>query len=164
MECDLHNEPAHSSSLLAKSHEPRTDLYSDLIGKQFAYGGRGPFEYDCYGLCIEIYRRMEIELPEFGSSPSSSWIHRHILEAQPLFDELKKPEPFCLVTFKTRPPYTSHIGVVLEHANQFIHIQQKSCVVIERLDALMWKNRITGFYSYRLSSPNDSIGDPGTGV
>jgi len=123
--------------------------YSDLIGKPFSYGGRGPFEYDCYGLAMEMYRRMGIDLPDYGSSPSASWIHGKIMEKKPLFDELQGPEPFCLVTFTHRPPFTSHIGVVLENSNSFINIRAKTCVVIERLDSMFWKNRITGFYKPR---------------
>lgn len=119
---------------------------TDLLGKEFKYGGRGPEAYDCYGLCIEVYRRRGKALPDFGSSPSASWQHRMIDEGKKLFIELKHPAPFCLVTFMLRPPYTTHIGVVLEDCCRFIHIQQKLQVVIERLDGQLWKNRITGYY------------------
>lgn len=33
-----------------------------LLGAKFVWGGRGPNEFDCWGLVIEIYRRMGIEL------------------------------------------------------------------------------------------------------
>ncbi len=123
-----------------------TPNLSDLLGKSFNYGGRGPFEYDCYGLAMEIYKRRGIDLPDFGSSPSASWIHRMISEGKKLFIELKAPEPFCLVTFAIRPPYTTHIGVVLKDGYRFIHIMTKSQVTIERLDGLQWKKKITGYF------------------
>lgn len=48
-----------------------------------------------------------------------------------------------------RPPYTSHIGVVLENKYEFIHIMNRSRVTIERLDGLLWKRRVTGYYKPR---------------
>jgi cell wall-associated NlpC family hydrolase len=135
---------------------PSPLVLADLIGKSFQYGGRGPFEYDCYGLVMEIYKRRGMELPDFGSSPSASWIHRVIMEQTQCgvrnaecgvkFIQITNPEPFCLVTFMIRPPYTSHVGVVLENGYQFIHIMAKLEVTIERLDGMQWKRRITGFF------------------
>ncbi len=98
----------------------------DLLGKSFQYGGRGPLEYDCYGLVMEIYKRRGVSLPDFGSSPSASWIHR--------------------------PPFTTHIGVVLEDGYRFIHIMTKTEVTIERLDSLLWKRRITGFFKPQMNT------------
>ncbi len=140
--------------------QARSVSYADLIGKGFKYGGRGPLEYDCYGLAMEIYRRLGIELPEFGSAIQVHVIHRMIDEAahskldtqhSKLFEELSAPEPFCLVTFMIRPPYTSHIGVVLEDNVHFMHIVRKTKVTIERLDNQLWKRRITGFFKLQLS-------------
>lgn len=119
--------------------------YIDLIGKPFRYGARGPEFYDCYGLCMEVYRRRGAELPDFGSSPSSSLIHRMILDNRRLFLELAAPEPWCLVTFMVRPPYTSHIGVVLEDGARFLHILRSTRVCIERLDSQLWGRRITSY-------------------
>lgn len=34
----------------------------DLLGKPYMEGGRGPDSYDCYGVVIEVARRMGIEL------------------------------------------------------------------------------------------------------
>jgi cell wall-associated NlpC family hydrolase len=124
----------------------KTSDLTDLIGKKFNYGGRGPMEYDCYGLVMEIYRRSGIYLPDFGSSPSAPWLHRMISEGKKLFLELPKPEPFCLVTFAIRPPFTTHIGVVLEDSYRFIHIMTKTEVTIERLDSPLWKKKITGYF------------------
>jgi len=37
----------------------------DLIGKPYQRGARGPDAYDCWGLCVEVYRRGGIDLPDF---------------------------------------------------------------------------------------------------
>ena len=125
---------------------------SDLIGKPFRFGGRGPLEYDCYGLCIEVYRRKGIALPDYGSAIQPHLISRMITAAVDpdllVFNRLKVAEPFCLVTFTIKPPYTSHIGVVLDNCRDFIHVQQGVKVCIEQLDSILWERRITGFYIY----------------
>jgi hypothetical protein len=128
--------------------------YEDLLGKEFAYGGRGPKVYDCYGLCMEVLRRTGVQLPDFGSAIQSHIIHEMILTGKELFTELPAAAPFCIVTFWIRPKYTTHIAVVLEDGNRFIHILKKERVVIERLDSVLWKHRITGYFV-----PSPIIGD-----
>lgn len=125
------------------------DLLQDLLQKEFAYGGRGPQFYDCYGLCKEIYRRIGIYLPDFTSYTEPSLIHAAIIEGKKLFQEISEPEPFCLVTFFIRPKYTTHIGVVLEDMSRFIHIMEHSNVTIERLRGWPWEKRITGFFTWQ---------------
>lgn len=124
--------------------------YGDLIGKQFVPGGRGPDGFDCYGLVKEIYRRRGIELPEYDyDSPDNfSLVHQLIHGEKDLFETLGKPEPFCLVLFAILPPYVSHIGVVLEDCNSFIHASEKVCVAVEKLDHLIWERRIRGFLKW----------------
>jgi cell wall-associated NlpC family hydrolase len=118
---------------------------SDLLGKRFQYGARGPEAYDCYGLCMEIYRRLGKKLPEFGSAVMPSLIDKMVAEGRAAFTEIVMPEPCCLVLFKVRPPYVSHIGVVLEDKTRFIHIMRNTSVCIERLDSAEWKRRIAGY-------------------
>lgn len=133
-------------SLSLRGERSGEGWYVDLIGKQFAYGGRGPDEYDCYGLCMEVCRRRGILLPDFGTSPSSPAIHGMIQRGKERFVRLDRPEPFCLVTFMIKAPYTSHVGVVLDDRVRFIHIFRKTRVCVERLDMPQWSWRTTGFY------------------
>lgn len=123
--------------------------YIDLLGAPFVYGGRSVKEgFDCYGLVMELYRRRGIQLPTSQSTDQYSLIHRMINDAKPLFTEIAKPEPYCLATFMIRPPYTTHIGVVLEDARSFIHIMQKRLVAVERLDHAGWAQRNTGYFRW----------------
>lgn len=123
--------------------------YKDLLGKKFEYGGRGPEVYDCYGLVKEIYSRRGIELPEFQSSSEPSIIQNLINDGKTFFEELEKPEPFCLITFKIHPRYTSHIGIMLDDHIHFLHIMKKTGVSIERIDDPCWRKRITGFFKWK---------------
>ncbi len=111
-------------------------------------GGRGPDTYDCYGLVCEIRRRAGKPVPEdYTHSGDPQGCHVQIEHAaEHYLAELPGPEPFCLVTFKLIPPWTSHIGVVLPSRFQFIHIMRGCRVAIERLDSISWKHRITGYW------------------
>lgn len=43
--------------------------FSDLIGVEFQYGGRGPEAFDCWGLVKECYWRWHgVELPDYRST------------------------------------------------------------------------------------------------
>jgi hypothetical protein len=123
--------------------------YIDLIDRDFAWGGRGPELYDCYGLLKECYRRVGIELPEFKSYREPNLIQMALNEGKILFEQIEKAEFPCVVTFFIKPFITSHIGFVLPDNKKFIHIMVKSRVTVERLDSELWKDRITGFFRWR---------------
>ncbi len=123
--------------------------YVDLLGKEFAYGGRGPLAYDCYGLMIEVRRRAGRFMPDnYTSTDIPEMVSDSIKHAKRScrFIELPGPRPFCLVTFKLHPVFTTHIGMVLADGNRFIHILPKMRVGTERLDSTSWSHRITGFW------------------
>lgn len=123
-------------------------MFDDLIGKPFAYGGRGPEVYDCYGLAMEIKRRVGQLPPDFEHPDTPEDIHRVILAAKEQFVVIPAPVPFCFATFTIRYPFTSHVGIVLEDRNRFIHVLEKARVCIERLDSIVWKRRITGYFEW----------------
>lgn len=127
--------------------------YEDLLGVPFLMGGRDKSGLDCYGLVKEIYIRKGITLPEYMSghlSPDNrNLISMMITDGLELFSKLEKPEPFCLVTFFIRPPYTSHIGVVMPDCYRFIHILKNTSVAVERLDSIEWAKRITGYFKWK---------------
>lgn len=124
-------------------------IYEDLVGIPFKCGGRDTIALDCYGLAMLLYERLGIKLPEFGASEDFSIISQLIKEGEVYFEKLEKPEPFCLVAFVIRNPYVSHIGIVLEDCNYFIHTMAKRSTAIERLDDLSWSHRIKGFYKWK---------------
>jgi murein DD-endopeptidase len=124
--------------------------YIDLVGKEFEWGGRGPNKYDCYGLAKEIYNRNDLELPEVVSPKTCKTIHEGIMDnIKGVVEQIDGPEPLCFVGFMFHPPYMSHIGIVLEDLIRFMHISDKTRVCVERLDNLLWKNKITGFYRWK---------------
>lgn len=122
--------------------------YADLLGKPFSWGGRGPEEYDCYGLAKEVCRRGGVELPPWESVCSPGLIQAGFDAGKELFIKCDRPEPFDIVLLMVRPPFVSHCGVMLD-AVRFIHIMERTSVAIERIDTIAWQRRVHGFYRLR---------------
>lgn len=121
---------------------------SDLIGIPFADGGRGPDSYDCFGLLEELYRRRGIFLP---TEPNPLSLEQKGVAIAASIERgewvrIKEPEPYCAVAFRMIPPYVTHIGMVLECRQKFIHTREGTNVAIERLNNIVWRHRIAGFY------------------
>lgn len=118
--------------------------YSDLIGAPFAYGGRGPKEYDCYGLLIEIYRRSGIRVPDHASSDDRSLIEQWVNEELRLWEEC---DPFRGAAMLVRVQgLLCHVGICLGN-DRFLHTWEGTGgVCVERLS--LWGRRVRGFYRF----------------
>jgi len=123
-------------------------MFSDLLGKEFLYGARGPDAYDCYGLAREVGRRVDIYFPPKVSYTTPRDIDGLIEEEARRWKKLEAPELYCLVAFSLVHPYVNHVGVVLEY-NRFIHIMHNTRVTIERFDKDPWVNKVRGFYQWQ---------------
>jgi hypothetical protein len=123
--------------------------YIDLLGARFAYGGRGPQYYDCYGLAIEIQKRVGVTIPDIYSPAEVDLIHGQIDSSKALFTPIEKEDPFCLVLFQIHPQFVTHVGVVLEDCKRFIHVMQRRFVTVERLHD--WQPKARGFYRCKSS-------------
>jgi cell wall-associated NlpC family hydrolase len=125
--------------------------YDDLIGKPFKYGGRGPDEYDCYGLMMEVFRRMGVKLPDYFSTDQDDANAVQITDgvAQD-WQRIAEPEVGCGVTLRLscdHPTLTTHVGVVVD-ADLFLHTRAKVGVVAERLSHPVWQRKVTGFFRF----------------
>jgi len=123
--------------------------YTDLLGKKFKVGGRGAAEFDCYGLAMEVYKRLGRTLPECGAAHDNARLHGCFLDVIPAFQKLEKPEPYCLVAFYIKPPYVSHVGVLLDDCRRFLHIMPSTMVSVATLFDPRWLRRVEGFYVTR---------------
>lgn len=124
----------------------------NLIGKPYKIDGRGPNFYDCWGLCLEIAKRLGKLLPEHQVPKSEKG--QAILAIQVKnsdFVRLSKPEPWCLVVFRVWDDNGKekwHVGTVLEDCRRFIHITRKSFVCTPLLKHRLWDMFLEGFYKY----------------
>jgi len=122
----------------------------DLLKVKFVRGGRdAAIGLDCYGLCKEVYKRIGIDLPEYDSPDSRETVDNVVQSQKGEFERLEQPQAYSFVLFSIRPPYESHIGIVLEDKKRFIHMLESTGCSIERLDGMFWKKRVRGFYRFR---------------
>lgn len=134
---------------------------SDLIiNAKFVDGGRGENnEYDCWGLCLEVFRRCGMEIPDYSvvindlsnpdviSAEDKASITKAINEYKiSTFKRLNQPCVPCIVVLRyCLGNYYNHIGVYLGF-NRFIHIATDRGCVIENLNSPVWRQRVEGFY------------------
>lgn len=120
--------------------------HTDLIGTPFKYGGRSLADggLDCYGVVVEMSRRIGQPLPERQFSDNLAV--NHALISGQLYEWRRceqKPGAVVLIRIKK---ITCHVGFVLNDY-QFIHAWEGSGgVVVERIED--WQKRIEGFYRY----------------
>lgn len=126
------------------------NLFTDLIGLPYTLHGRDVKKgLDCYGLVMEVSKRMGYYAPEYGNPECDPTLLSRVKEERTdCYIALEKPEPGCLVLFCIIHPYVTHIGVVLDDCNQFIHVVKDKNVCIEKLNSISWRHRIKGFYKW----------------
>ena len=127
--------------------------FTDLIGRPFKYGARGPMEFDCYGLLIEVQRRIGNHISDYPSSEqgpeNASAIVLGLAEE---WEPTARPEVGCGVVFRvacSAETSASHVGAVISD-DVFLHTMERTGgVVAERLSHPAWAKRITGFYRWK---------------
>ena len=115
--------------------------FCDLIGVPFEYGGRGPEEYDCYGLLMEMHKRIGIDITDYGSSSQGAEIVAMMMGKVHEWREIE-PKPGCTILIKL--PMSMHVGFMLPY-KKFIHTSRSTGgVTIEYLRN--WERRVLGYY------------------
>lgn len=130
-------------------------ILNDLIGKPFVRGARGPNEFDCHGLVIEVFKRYGIDFPDVNIAQMA------VEEVTKLLDEkidyhinvlkdwkrIIEPDPPCLVVIKGDFKFANHLGVCIGDG-KFIHSKEGSGVCVERMASPIRRNNLRGFYKY----------------
>ena len=135
-------------------------LLADLImNAKFVDGGRGEnYEFDCWGLCLEIFRRCNIILPDYSvvindlsnpkiiSAENKVDIDKAIDNYKSAFIKLEKPcVPSIVVLKYCLGNYYNHVGTFISNG-KFIHIASDRGCAIERLSLPIWRQKVEGFY------------------
>jgi len=127
---------------------PEIDL-QDLIGKPFTDGGRGPDTYDCWGLVAEVFRRYGTELQDYKlcCHDYKGFYKLFIADitTRKRWEYSNIPIP-AVVAIRFNKPFVNHVGVYIGEF-KFLHTREKTGVVIERIDSVLWKSKIEGFYT-----------------
>jgi cell wall-associated NlpC family hydrolase len=122
------------------------EIYKDLIGKPYLFQGRGPKEYDCLGLCYEIYSRLGVLMPHHASVLDKKLRAAALEEGKHMFVRLDGPEPGCIVGMRMAG-IVNHVGIMLDEKS-FIHAKLNVSVCIEKINDLKYKNKVEGFYRF----------------
>lgn len=124
---------------------------------QFKVKGRGPDEFDCWGLVKEIYKNdhpEKIILPSYIECYETTTlkddkikISDTILQEQQIkWCKVDKPQPFDVVVLKIAG-FPMHVGIVIRKG-VMIHCTQGINVAIEKYTSMRWDNKVMGFYRY----------------
>jgi cell wall-associated NlpC family hydrolase len=140
--------PAKKRSALPIRKPPALSpaLFSDLIGKPFVDGGRGPANYDCVGLVIEVAKRLGKTLPDYLSSETE--FHAQMAADGAALADLPRVGAATagdIVLLRTGPA-EHHVGVMVDRW-RMIHAWKGIGVLVERINSPLWLRRILGFYS-----------------
>lgn len=94
---------------------------NDLLGKPYKVHGRGPEGYDCYGLVIEVERRLGRELPDlYKIFEKKSEVKNLTLSAKASgFVKTDNPSFGDVIVFR-KNGIADHIAVYLKNGD-FIH-------------------------------------------
>lgn len=135
-EADIERDQQRIASL-----PPR--ILSDLIGVPYRLDGRGPSEYDCAGLFVEVQRRLGI-LMQIPATPLTverqAHTMLHILRRE--WCEVLRPRPGACVFF----PQELHVGTVID-GSRFLHTSEElGYAHIDHLDAPQWAHKQRAFY------------------
>jgi cell wall-associated NlpC family hydrolase len=106
------------------------DPLQDLIGKPYVKGARGPDAFDCWGVCVEVYRRLGVILPDYRAGHLTHAQAAALMAntARDRTDPLPKPELWCFV-FDDR---IGHMGLFV-HA-RILHCARGLGVVLQRFE------------------------------
>jgi len=115
-------------------------LFSDLLLKKYEKDGRGPSGFDCYGLVIEMYRRIGIKVCECpaGEGAKSIW--------KPTSLRCSTSKNIVIVAIAPKKDgIITHAGIVVKY-NQMLHASEKKGICIEPL--YLYSKFIEGYYEY----------------
>jgi cell wall-associated NlpC family hydrolase len=123
---------------------PATSDLVALVGTPFAYGGRGPDTFDCWGLLKHLHALVGITLPDYRTPADRAHQAALIGAGLSLWEPCEKT-PGASVAIRILG-LVSHCGMVLP-GDRFVHAWEGSGgVTIEPLS--QWSRRIEGYYRY----------------
>jgi cell wall-associated NlpC family hydrolase len=121
----------------------------DLLNKPYKLNGRGPDSYDCWGLVMEVYRRLGITLLDINNVVLSRRDIIRMMQAhEPMtgFQECQgDPKDFDLL-YDARK---GHVGMIV--GNKVLHAADGFGVVYMPLDMFKLTNPYARYYAHRES-------------
>jgi predicted phage tail protein len=125
--------------------------WNEYVGIPYKAKGRDKTGLDCWGLVRLVYKEQyDTLLPSFAEVYEQK---EHNKQAELIamhkegWEKTSHPATGDVVLFRINGS-ESHVGVVT-NPSYFLHVREGQDAVIEKLDSVIWKHRIVGFYKYR---------------
>ena len=146
-------------------------ILHDLFGAKYERRSGNPGSYDCKSLFVEVMNRYgnEISTPDIevlaiekvlAAQARGEYAYTEIdaamIQAEidsGKWEQIDNPEPGCAVTIAldpNKPDLIQHLGVYVGDG-KFIHIMQKTGVIVTRIDDIFFKRKIRGYYRWKKS-------------
>lgn len=129
-----------------------TKIFIDLLNKPFKLNGRGPEFFDCYGLYLEVNKRLGNIIPDIEelaihtSKVINDNVDRYIGKWEKIKPEDKQVGDAILFKEPGQDFY-NHIGVVISKY-EFMQISEDKPVHIINFSHPWFKSSVKGFYRY----------------
>lgn len=113
---------------------------NDILGKPYKAHARGPDAFDCYGLVIEVEKRLGKEMPDLYEKLTNEEIHNALITSKAEGYKKVKEAEFGDVVVLLEKGHIHHVGVCLKHG-EFIHCDKQG-VRISRLNEFSNKKEV----------------------
>lgn len=127
-----------------------TTTFSDLVGKPFAKMGRGPDQYDCWGVVIEVARRVGKTVPDYELYACDTYGENNRLYQEHVGEYVRVyvPEPGDIVVWKRISDGGLHFGAMVD-GDRFLTTNPHTGVCVNRLSNPLVKQLVEGVYRCR---------------
>lgn len=126
--------------------------FSDLMGKPFRVRGRGPEDYDCWGLVIEARNRFGLQTPDYDACfVEAEKIGRYSTIAKALaFEKVGTPQAGDIVEFRQINNHPNAHFAVMINAKEMLDITDDGAgVKPRRITSPLERHMIAGYWRDR---------------
>jgi len=127
-------------------------MFSDLLHAKFKLNARGPKEYDCYGLYLEVNKRIGKIVPDVEKLAvhTAEVINKNILSNIHNFKEVNENDKQigdAILFIPDEGNMFDHIAVVISKYN-FMQISETKSPHVVSFGHPWFKSKVKGFYRY----------------
>lgn len=129
--------------------------YGKYIGIPFVEFGRDMNGWDCYGLIHFIFsKEYGVEIDSLENAQREKIDYRKEVESGD-WEQVENPEEKCVIVLSVLK--FIHVGLMVSNY-EMLHCIEPTGTTLERIDGILWRRRIQGFYrSKRSIKPVSSI-------
>lgn len=121
--------------------------YDDLSDRRYEEFCSNSQDDGCYGLCMEVCRRIGIDLPDYRSLAIEISNQDKIKKYKTRFQKIDQPRAGDLVLIRSMNSEKFHVAVMIERS-RFMQATREHGVFSARLNHPLYRDRIEGIYRW----------------